>query len=110
MSEKYIKNFNGQKVFSLEYDKETLKDMVLEQQEEIERLQNKVEDLQADYGNKAQVERDLLEIENKRLQNIIKEVREWIRIVQTNEDRKHLEPIINTDELDHILEILDKGE
>ena len=40
--------------------------------------------------------------------NIIKEVREWIRIVQTNEDRKHFEPIINTDELDHILEILEK--
>lgn len=41
-------------------------------------------------------------------ENIIKEVREWIRIVQTNEDKKHFEPIINTDELDYILEILDK--
>ena len=48
--------------------------------------------------------------EIERLNKKIKEVREWIRIVQTDEDRKHLEPIISTDELDEILEILDKGE
>lgn len=35
-----MKDFNGEKVFSLEYDKETLKDMVLEKQEEIEKLNN----------------------------------------------------------------------
>lgn len=40
MSERFMKDFNGAKVFSLEYDKETLKDMVLEKQEEIERLNN----------------------------------------------------------------------
>ena len=28
MKEKYMKDFNGEKIFSLEYDKETLKDMV----------------------------------------------------------------------------------
>ena len=37
---KYMKNFNGEKVFSLEYDKETLRDLVLEYQKEIERLNN----------------------------------------------------------------------
>lgn len=35
-----MKNFNGDKIFCLEYDKETLKDMVLNKQEEIERLNN----------------------------------------------------------------------
>ena len=38
--ELFIKDFNGEKVFSLEYDKETLKDMVIEKQQEIERLNN----------------------------------------------------------------------
>ena len=51
---KYMKNFNGEKVFSLEYDKETLRDMVIEKQEEIERLNS-----------------------------IIKEVREYIENVET---------------------------
>ena len=37
---RFMKDFNGEKIFSLEYDKETLKDMVLEKQEEIERLNN----------------------------------------------------------------------
>lgn len=31
---------------------------------------------------------------------------EWVYIVQQDKDNKHLEPIINTDELDEILEIL----
>lgn len=33
--ELYMKNFNGEKIFSLEYDKETLRDMVLDKQEEL---------------------------------------------------------------------------
>ena len=36
--EKFMKNYNGEKIFSLEYDKETLKDMVLELQEEKEQI------------------------------------------------------------------------
>ncbi len=44
--EKYMKDFNGEKIFSLEYDKETLKDMVLEKQEEIERLNNIINELE----------------------------------------------------------------
>lgn len=36
--EKFMKDFNGEKIFSLEYDKETLKDMVLELQEEKEQI------------------------------------------------------------------------
>lgn len=35
---------------------------------------------------------------------------EWICIVQQNEDNKHLEPIISTDELDDLLEILKGSE
>ncbi len=37
MSERFMKDFNGEKVFSLEYDKETLRDMVLEKQERIDK-------------------------------------------------------------------------
>lgn len=44
--------------------------------------------------------------ENKRLQSIIKEVREWILFQQEHS----MEPYIATDMLDDILEILDKGE
>lgn len=40
MSDRYMKDFNGEKIFCLEYDKETLKDMVIDKQEEIERLNN----------------------------------------------------------------------
>ena len=42
----YMKNFNGDKIFSLEYDKETLRDMVLDNQEEIERLNNIINELE----------------------------------------------------------------
>ena len=38
--ELFMKEINGDKVYCLEYDKETLKDMVIEKQEEIERLNN----------------------------------------------------------------------
>ena len=68
--------------------------------------QNKVEDLQADYGNKAQVERDLLKEENKRLNNIIKEVREEIKKLANLYDDNYT----ITDKAKDILEILDKGE
>lgn len=35
-----MKDFNGEKIFCLEYDKETLKDMVIEKQEENEELKS----------------------------------------------------------------------
>ena len=38
--ELFIKEINGNKVYCLEYDKETLKDMVIEKQEEIEELKS----------------------------------------------------------------------
>ena len=38
MSGRFMKNFSGEKIFSLEYDKETLRDMVIAKQEEIEKL------------------------------------------------------------------------
>jgi len=66
MKDKYMKNG----VFSLEYDKETLKDMVLE------------------------------------LQEVIDKIKEWINTVQQNKDNNHLDPIISTDELDELLDIL----
>ncbi len=36
--EKFMKDFNGEKIYSLEYDKETLRDMVLELQEQKEQI------------------------------------------------------------------------
>ena len=50
MKEKYLKDFNGEKIFSLEYDKETLKDMVLDKQEEIERLNNIIKEVREYIG------------------------------------------------------------
>lgn len=55
MSERFMKDFNGEKVFSLEYDKETLKDMVLEKQEEIERL-NIIINKAIDYIDRRDIE------------------------------------------------------
>ena len=50
-----MKDFNSEKIFSLEYDKETLRDMVLEKQEEIEKLNNKVEELMTLYTTEREV-------------------------------------------------------
>ena len=36
----YMKDFNGEKIFSLEYDKETLKDMVLDLQNQLQQKEN----------------------------------------------------------------------
>ena len=43
---RFMKDFNGEKIFCLEYDKETLKDIVIEKQEEIERLNNIINELE----------------------------------------------------------------
>ena len=37
MKKRYMKSFNGEEVFSLEYDKETLRDMICELQERIDK-------------------------------------------------------------------------
>ena len=77
-------------------------------EDEIERLNNKIQDLQADYGNKAQVERDLLKEENKRLNNIIKEVREYITSQKLHKCQDTTGGL--TYQEIKLLEILDKGE
>ena len=41
--ERLMKNYNGEKIFSLEYDKETLRDMVIAKQEENELLQDRID-------------------------------------------------------------------
>lgn len=41
----FMKNFNGEEVFSLEYDKETLKDMVVYLQEKLEEKDKEIESL-----------------------------------------------------------------
>ena len=47
-----------------------------------------------------------LQQENKKYKEAIDKLKEWINIVQQNKDNKHLEPIISTDELDELLDIL----
>ena len=48
----------------------------------------------------------ILEQENKKYKEVIDKAIEWIYIVQQNKDNKHLEPIISTNELDELLDIL----
>ena len=38
MSERFMKNFNGEKIFCAEYNKETLRDLIYEKQDEIKEL------------------------------------------------------------------------
>jgi FtsZ-binding cell division protein ZapB len=47
-------------------------------QDYIENMEKEIEELKADYGNKAQVERDLLEQENEELKNKIDKAIEYI--------------------------------
>ena len=86
MNDRFMKDFSGTKVFSLEYDKETLKDMVLEKQEEIERLNNII---------KEDVIHLINEVCNKR-----------IGIGQTDNDKWWLKELWRVEH--NILEILDK--
>lgn len=58
MNRLYMKDFNGDKVFSLEYDKETLRDMIIEKQKIITELENLI---------KEDIITNLCEIENKRI-------------------------------------------
>lgn len=41
----YMKDFNGEKIFSLEYDKETLKDMVLDLQNQLQQKENNIKEV-----------------------------------------------------------------
>lgn len=79
MSERYMKDFNGEKVFCLEYDKETLRSMVEEKQENIIVLRNYVTVLRRKLSlNREALKRnqiliDKLMDENKKLKNKLKE-------------------------------------
>jgi len=77
MKDKFMKNG----VFSLEYDKETLKDMVLELQEEsqkqkevIDKATNWTIKYQTEWCQEDEVIRDL-----KQLLDILKEVSKWVK-------------------------------
>jgi len=63
-NQRYKKDFNGDKIFCLEYDKETLRDMVLEQQEEIKELNNRDTSRLSEIGR--------LRTKNSHLENEIK--------------------------------------
>lgn len=59
--------------------------------------------------DKSYIEYIGLEQQCKNQKEVIDKAKEWIYIVQNDKDNKHLEPIISTDELDELLDIL-KGE
>lgn len=90
--EKYIKSFNGEKIFCLEYDKETLKDMVLDLQQRVEQLEKKSEILEENnqllIHQKQQMYDDLDKIsdEKEQLENIIKDLLKDIEIISECED------------------------
>ena len=65
-----MKTFNGEKIFSLEYDKETLRDMVLDLQKENCNLHNSNELLENAIHT--------LQDKNERLNNIINELENWL--------------------------------
>lgn len=67
----YMKSFNGDKIFSLEYDKETLRDMIIDKQEEIESLQHELKIKESYFHNMcASYEADIKGL--KKLINIYK--------------------------------------
>ena len=71
-----MKNFSGEKIFSLEYDKETLRDMVIAKQEEIEKLKLEL----SGYRQAILQDKEMLGLkqEIERLNNIINELEKWI--------------------------------
>ena len=68
MSERFMKNYNGEKIFSLEYDKETLRDMVIAKQEENELLQDRI-DKAIEYTTSAIENDDIEELKKYNLKN-----------------------------------------
>ena len=73
--------------------------------QEIERLNKRIEDLNI-INEEHKTLNGMIRKELQQKENIIKEVREKIRYWQQD----YIETFISTDELDEILEILDKGE
>ena len=69
-NQRYKKDFNVDKIFCLEYDKETLRDMVLEQQEKIKDLQKEILDKDVKIRN--------LKIENESIMKTHKETVEQL--------------------------------
>ena len=133
--EKYMKSFNGEKIFCLEYDKETLKDMVLDLQQKLEQLENTLNIEKYDYNylktlfsksskedvlraytykceqlEKVTEARNEFEMKSMQLENIRKEAKEYINHAQNYgtmaQVMPHLKPYINGDDL---LNILNKG-
>ena len=49
-----MKNFNGEKIFSLEYDKETLRDMVIDLQNQLQQEENIIKEVR-EYTSKTQM-------------------------------------------------------
>lgn len=76
MKDKFMKNG----VFSLEYDKETLKDMVLELQEESQKQKEVIDDCKEDISN-------LLNVINKNCYELKCTSDEWL-VIQKYQDKE----------------------
>lgn len=79
----------------------------LEQRRYIKRLLDEL-DRADNYFKRVYLENKELEQQCKKQKEVIDNVKNWIYKVQNNKDNKHLEPIISTDELDELLQILEK--
>ena len=92
-----MKNFSGEKIFSLEYDKETLRDMVIAKQEEIEKLKLELSGYRQAIlqdkemlGLKQENERLQEELDKTRLSELDKEYRIDKAIEQCKQDIKDI--------------------
>ena len=97
----FMKNFNGEKVFCLEYDKETLKDMVID-------LQNKIKDLEDTIENKnncIEAYDCILEARDKR----IDKAKDYLETCMINPEDLSLYENITKEECLKLLDIL-RGE
>lgn len=67
-----------------------------------------------DYYSKKNIELSTLNTslrsDRDKYKEVIDKAIEWVYIVQQNKDNKHLEPIICTDELDELLDILKEAD
>lgn len=79
----------------------------LEQRRYIKRLLDEL-DRADNYFKRVYLENKELEQQCKKQKEVIDKTKKWIYKVQNNKDNKHLEPIISTDELDELLQILEK--
>lgn len=70
----------------------------------------KIDSVSADKEYHIIYQENYLKQQCKKQKEVIDKIKEWINTVQQNKDNNHLVPIISTDELDELLDILKDNE